>query len=96
MYRITKPFKYSSNGYEVEFFEPDEYADLSPEVIRYARSIGAIDGDIDDPIDDADTLKTCPESDHGQEESQEKDGPAVCRDPNITKPAGPKKKGRKH
>ena len=44
MYRVTKPFKYSVNGYEVETIEPDEYRELDKGMVRYGQSIGAIEG----------------------------------------------------
>ena len=44
MYRVTKPFKYSVNGYEVETIEPDEYRELDAGMVRYAQSINALEG----------------------------------------------------
>ena len=60
MYRVTKTFKYSTNGYEVETFEPDEYRELPPEVVRYGKAIGAIEGG-SAPSDEA-SVETYPES----------------------------------
>ncbi len=80
MYRVTKPFKYSVNGYEVETIEPDEYRELDPGMVRYAQSIGALEGSAE------------PKPDPGVDEQPE-DGPAVCRDQEITEPKP--KKGKK-
>lgn len=82
MYRVTKPFKYSINGYEVETIEPDEYRELNPELVRYGQSIGAIEGAAE------------PQPDPGLD-ADPQDGPATCRDPELTEPAEPKKKGKR-
>lgn len=78
MYRVTKPFKYSINGYQVETIEPDEYRELDEGLVRYAQSIDALEG------------SASPKTDPGTDAEPE-DGPAVCRDPEQKQPRKGKK-----
>ncbi|MTI12044.1 hypothetical protein, partial [Sansalvadorimonas verongulae] len=42
--KLTKSFKYSINGFEVETFEAGEHEELHPDVVAYAEKIGALAG----------------------------------------------------
>ena len=94
--KLTKSFKYSINGYQVETFEAGDHDELHPDVVAYAKKIGALENGEGDAVEEKASQE--PEQQDGTEpepDAEPDTAPEKAEKPKPAKAPAKKNTGKK-